>query len=83
MTFTPETIAALLDDEITRAIRRLREARSDLDRDIEVLVAERDRRMQEHARFLAQYDDDDEKDANPRAENDDVTAGFRDEEYDT
>jgi hypothetical protein len=83
MTFTPESIAAFLDDELVIAIRRLREARADLDRDIEKLVAERDRRMQEHARFMAQYDDDDEKDAGPRTEDDEVTADFKDEEYDT
>jgi hypothetical protein len=82
MTYAPEAIAALLDDELIRAIRRLREARADLDQDIEKLVAERDRRMQEHARFMAQYDDGDEKDA-PAKEDDEVTADFRDEEYDT
>ena len=44
MTFTTEQIAALLDDEIERAIERLLAARREMRRDIEALEAERERR---------------------------------------
>jgi hypothetical protein len=44
MTMSVETLAALLDDEIERAIDRLRAARRDMTSDIEALEAERERR---------------------------------------
>jgi hypothetical protein len=44
MTITTETLAALLDDEILRALDRLRAARREIKSDIEALEAERARR---------------------------------------
>ena len=44
MTFSVKTISALLDDEIERAIERLRAARRQLKNDIEVSEAEIARR---------------------------------------
>jgi hypothetical protein len=41
---SPETLAALLDDEIERALDRLRAARRTMKEDIEALEAELDRR---------------------------------------
>ena len=41
---SPETLSALLDDEIERAIDRLRAARREMKSDIEALENERDRR---------------------------------------
>jgi hypothetical protein len=41
---TQETIAALLDDEIERAIDRLRASRAEMKRDIAALEAEQERR---------------------------------------
>src|SRR5262249_56103983 len=46
MTFNTETISALLDEGIERALDRLRSARADLKRDIEKLENERERRVQ-------------------------------------
>lgn len=54
--FTPETLAALLDDEIARALDRLRAARDELERDIAALKAEQARRAQERQRRLEQYE---------------------------
>jgi hypothetical protein len=45
-----ETLAALLDDEIERAIERLRSARRDMKREIAALEAERERRGAERKR---------------------------------
>jgi hypothetical protein len=44
MAFTTENLAALLHDELTHAIERLRSARADIDRDIKALCAEQKRR---------------------------------------
>ena len=44
MTMSIETLAALLDSEIERALDRLRAARRDMKSDIEALEAERERR---------------------------------------
>ena len=47
MTFSTEILSSLLDEEIQRAIERLRQAKLDLDPDLRALRAERKRRRTE------------------------------------
>jgi hypothetical protein len=65
---TTETLKALLDEEITRAIDRIHASQVELERDISALREERDRRALERQRRRIDESDGD---------------GFSDEEFDT
>ena len=50
---SPETLAAMLDSEIDRALDRLRQARKEMKDDIAALEAERQRRAERRQGRLA------------------------------